>query len=270
MNKNEVFDFIKSVIDYIDDGFCDEDNECVIHPLRRAFKPFELSFDSGITKLVLLIKGEPYVIKIPYHCYFNDDDYSNAYRDWEMEQDDELSRANSEEEKQSIIARFREDEPCEGDFYDAFKGAWCNSIDFVPTVAPMWDYCALETAIYQEAAERGFGTYFAEEGILGFIGDHPVYYQTRCIPFSDTDIDWNSEEVKKKSNKSEEICKKLGINCFNSIWIADFIAAYGEDELSRLDGFLSELRIGDLRDCNIGYLDGAPILFDYSGYREWE
>ena len=271
MNKNEAFEFIKSIIDHICTDFCDEDSECVTHPLRCAWKPFELSFDSGITKLVLLIKGEPYVIKIPYSCYFNDDGYMDACRDWEEEMDDELSCAKSDEEKEEIFARYRECEPADSDFYDHFEGAWCSAIDFIPTCSNnTWDYCALETAIYQEAVERGLGAYFAEEGLLGFIDDHPVYYQTRCVPFDDSDIDWDSDEVQKKSDQSEEICKKLGISCFNAVWIADFIAAYGESELARLDEFLSELKIGDLRECNIGYLDNTPILFDYSGYREWD
>jgi hypothetical protein len=45
---------------------------------------------------------------------------------------------------------------------------------------------------------------------------------------------------------------------------------YGLDEFIRLDAFLNEMQIGDLRDCNIGYLDNAPILFDYSGFRHWD
>ena len=64
--------------------------------------------------------------------------------------------------------------------------------------------------------------------------------------------------------------EKLETYCFNAWWITDFLAMYGEEEFKALSDFLREMQIDDLRDCNVGYLDGAPILFDYSGFRQWE
>ena len=156
------------------------------------------------------------------------------------------------------------------DFYYELEGA--SNINLGPNIEPAipdWDYCRLESVIYQLAVEEGLGAYFAEEAYLGSIGDSPVYYQTRCTPLTEMTIDRDSREYKRKENKSRKVCEKLHIYCFDEMWIADFLEMYGKKEFKRLNDFLERYEISDLRRCNIGYLDKAPILFDYSGFREW-
>jgi hypothetical protein len=53
-------------------------------------------------------------------------------------------------------------------------------------------------------------------------------------------------------------------------WILNFIKLYGEKEFLRLCLFLEEEGINDLHEKNVGYIDGRPVLFDYSGYYEDE
>ena len=115
------------------------------------------------------------------------------------------------------------------------------------------------------------GMYFAEERLMGTLtcSGLPVYYQTRCTPLCNLEYDYASAEYERKSEKAHLTCKELDAYCFNPLWIADFVEQYGKEEFRRLSLFLDEMSIGDLRDCNIGYLDGAPILFDYSGFRHW-
>jgi hypothetical protein len=86
---------------------------------------------------------------------------------------------------------------------------------------------------------------------------------------SSMEIDYNSKEFVEKRKMSNKVCDELEIDCFDEVWIADFIQMYGKDELQRLMEFINKYDIDDLRTCNIGYLDGAPILFDYSSFRDW-
>jgi len=263
MTKQEVFKYLLKAIPYFDENFCDENrDEYIDIPLQKAHLPFEYSIESGITKTVILIKGANFVIKIPFTCWFNEDQFDEELNDWHYQME-ELQ----EKERENFI--IDNPEPCCTDerwFYEFF-GAYHDGLN---EEFSGFDYCHLESAIYRQAVEEGLGAYFAEEGALGEIDDTTIYYQTRCTPVSSLEIDYNSQEYQKKSKLSKDLCKKLEIDCFHPIWIADFVERYGAAEFKRLYSFLEFYQIGDLRSCNIGYLDGAPILFDYSGYREWD
>jgi len=288
MTKQEILNFLKNTIPVLDSGFNLKDTEAYLEdPIREAQPPFEFSLDGGISKAVLLIKGEPYVIKIPFHCVFEQDSYDDAYCDWESARDDyyeewaqqmlikcngdiQLARQKMDEKMKDYDTKYPE--PDEGDRIWYTDLEYANDIelphDEEQYIEP-WNYCALETILYEHALEAGLGAYFAEEGFLGMIDETPIYYQQRCIPLDEMGIDYNSDDYKKKKKISDKVCQELDIIAFNDIWVADFIACYGQEELKRLYDFLDEYRIGDLRAANIGYLNGAPILFDYSGYREW-
>lgn len=216
--------------------------------LKDCKLPFEFSIDCGISKAVMLIKGEEYVIKFPFRSLFEADDY-----------DDACYRYNNEDEYPE------EEEPDVEKYYYDFE---CANHVSIP-MERLWDYCELESAIYQEAVDQGLGAYFAEEYLLGFINDQPVYRQTRCIACYDYEKKYSDDEWDERSSYSKEKCEELKCHCFNPIWIADFLDYYGEAEFKRLTTFLNEYEIGDLRSCNIGYLDDAPILFDYSGFRDY-
>lgn len=259
ITKEEFLSLLQKNISCIDSKLCSNNYEDILEiPLRDCLMPCDWSIEAGISKAVFLIKGADYVIKLPFLSRFDEDGYQDAVYDWEHQDED---------------AEDRLPEPQEDDdyWYYEFTGASSQAFDddaFYDYVD--WDYCNLETRLYQEAVTRGLGAYFAEESLLGYIDDHPVYCQTRCTPLCALEIDYCSEDYEKKTKASRATCKELNIECFNSYWISDFISAYGTDELKRLYEFLREFNIDDLRDCNIGYLDGAPILFDYSGYREWD
>ena len=264
MTKQEIFEYLSKVLPYFHEDFCDENrDEYIDTPLRRTWLPFEYSIESGITKTVILIKGANFVVKIPFTCWYDEDSFDDELNDWHH-QIEELSTI---QEKEAFF--LNNPEPCCADerwFYE-FSGAYCDNLNEEFSGS---DYCHLETAIYRQAVEEGLGAYFAEEGTLGDINNTTIYYQTRCTPVSSLNIDYNSQEYEKKNKLSKELCRKLEIDCFHPVWIADFVEHYGAAELKRLHSFLMFYEIGDLRPCNIGYLDGAPILFDYSGYREWD
>lgn len=284
MTKEQVFELLDKAIDHIEATFCDEAcDDMLTIPLQDAVLPFEWTIERGISKAVMLIKGEPYVIKFPFYAMHDGDAYEDAYYEWSYSRDQAIERALkakgdpnyifAPEELRAIEKSLKWSRPqCDDDcFYIPLEGA-----NYIPGLselrdAPEWNYCNLECALYEKAVERGLGAYFAEEKLLGELScGHPVYYQQRCTPICDLEIDYNSADYERKSRKARKTCDDNEIYCFNSLWISDFLEMYGLDEFIRLDAFLNEMQIGDLRDCNIGYLDNAPILFDYSGFRHWD
>ena len=289
MKKEQIFELLEKAIKHISEDFnCEEVESMIGDTLIEAQVPFEWSIDYGISKAVILIKGESFVIKMPFFKLYDDAVLCEERECWSCNKSSALHSFHEKRKKEeknenyslslTEIKHFYSEwernhpEPTEDDYSCLYDIEGASNIDLgegVDPAIPDWDYCCLESVIYQLALEEGLGAYFAEEGYLGTIDFTPVYYQTRCIPMNTMSIDYNSREYQKKKSKSETICKELDIDCFNSVWIADFIELYGKEELKRLNSFLDRYEIGDLRTCNIGYLDGAPILFDYSGYRDW-
>lgn len=288
MTKEYIFNLLDKAIHHISENFCSEERECYLDDELDGRLPFEYAIDSGISKAVILVKGAPFVIKIPFFKRFDDSCYQEDWDIWDEKREDAFAafaKKKAQElgvEKYSLTRsdyvrideEFRKENPEPNDedydFYYDLEGA--SNIDLGPNADPAipdWDYCRLESVIYQLAVEEGLGAYFAEEAYLGSIDNTPVYYQTRCIPMSEMGIDIGTPEYTKKEKYSRAVCADLKIPCFDAVWIADFLDLYGADELQRLNDFLDRYQIGDLRRCNIGYLDNAPILFDYSGYREW-
>ena len=287
MTKEEVFNILNKCITHIGEKFNSEECDYYLEDQLESL-PFEHSIESGISKAVILIKGAPFVIKMPFFCLYDGDGYSTAYADWEGERDtayEEFLQQQIEIHNDSeyripteIEAQWFKEynknhpEPDGADelyYYDLEGAANIDLGEGADAAIPDWDYCRLETVIYQLALEEGLSQYFAEEGYLGTIDNTPVYYQTRCIPLNSMSVPYDSAEYQKKSKKSRKVCDELNIHCFSPIWISDFLDCYGIEEFKRLNDFLKCYEIDDLRACNIGYLDGAPILFDYSGYREW-
>lgn len=287
MTKEQVFKLLDGAIGYINERFCEEEYEYILDDqLENAKLPFEWQTFHGISKAVMMIKNEHYVIKFPFTHYYNGDAYCDAHWDWQEERDKILDKAQQDKAArmgdpeveltadEEIIALIDFDnlEPDGSDecWYEPLEGA-SNAPISALDMAPDWDYCNLETEIYKEAVKRNLSLYFAEEGFLGTLSNgHPVYYQQRCMPLVDIDYDYASDAYEKKSKYARDTCKQNDVYCFNPLWVADFLDMYGIDEFKRLSDFIKEMRIGDLRDCNIGYLDGAPILFDYSGFRHWD
>lgn len=286
MTKEQAFKLIeKAISGIIPDCFSDEQAPVLSDALRDAQLPFCWNTLNGISKMVMLIAGESYVIKIPFTHLFDEALYEEDLAVWNEEQDwaisqawekkkeifgDEVTAPSLEEAKTILDIELPPEPEAELYYYPLQGTTYCEGVEL--SSDEDWDYCSLESAIYQEALKRGLGQYFAEEALLGRLKDgHPVYYQQRCIALCDTEeYQWDSEEYRRRSTSAHQTCEKLETYCFNAWWITDFIAMYGEEEFKALSDFLREMQIDDLRDCNVGYLDGAPILFDYSGFRQWE
>ena len=152
-----------------------------------------------------------------------------------------------------------------------FEGETWEKEDFSPFENAQepngWDYCRVEVLQYQKAVEAGLEEFFAETEYIGHINGHPIYIQTKVDIFEDIrDPYYDYEEETISSTK--DTCKKLEVGCFHKYWLTDFLDYFNERDLLKLSQHLSNNDIGDLHGGNLGYIEGQPIIVDYSGY--WE
>ena len=222
---------------------CEDDfDACFVKPLRENNSlSFSISSDTGASKGVILIEGASEVIKIPFHGYYDNRNYSYDRRE---------------------ASKNDKPEPNYEDYFYEFEYAGVSGIED----PNHWDYCNLECNIYERAVEEGFAEYFAAEYRVGKVHDHPIYAQQKARIYCDRED--SSRHSKERLKSTSQRCSELNIDCFNNVWISDFIDAYGESELIRLIQFVDKYDIGDLHDGNIGYIDEMPVLVDYSNYRE--
>jgi hypothetical protein len=215
----------------------------IVAPLKHSTQ-LSFSYDNGVSKGVLLFDNFDKVIKIPFTGRFREEDYDDAVSAWDRGEEDV-------------------DEPQWEDFYEDFHSA-ATPQEIKEGIEAKWNYCELEVRLYQKAKMAGLEQYFAAERWIGNAGNIPIYAQEKVIPFDDTHYD------EERSKATTQRCKELSLYCFNPTWIADFFEWYGEDEFIKLSTFLTENQITDLHDGNIGYIHGAPVMFDYSSYREYD
>ena len=245
--KDQIIEILRNSEEINFQDFYTDNYDALEELLRHELpKNAKVSFDSGISKVVILIAGENYVLKIPFVKMFDEDSYNSDVAYWdsgEWEGEEEYSEPNIE------------------NYFSNFE--WAES-DKVST-SNNWDYCALECAFYEIATERGLEQYFAKEELYAVVLDHPVYIQERVTPLeaSEKSISYEQAETTRKR------CSDLSVRCFNPKWVTDFFNCYGEQEFIKLSNFLEEMKIYDLHEGNLGYLYGAPVLLDYSDFREW-
>lgn len=249
---------IDRIIEALHNNACNLDTELhehnyadiIIPDLRHDCSDFEWSYDAGVSKFVILIRGEDLVIKIPFYHHFYEDDYYSDLSYWD----------NLDDEEQRDMT-----EPLEENYIYEFQSASNDVLekDLGVTFGASHDYCQLECAVYEAACLAGIEQYFAKTEWYAEVGGRDIYLQQRVNPLeTEKHTDWCDSETSEK-------CKSLGVRCFNPTWIKDFFDIYGEDEFQKLDAFLKRYHINDLHSGNLGYRDGLPIILDYSDYNEW-
>ena len=142
---------------------------------------------------------------------------------------------------------------CEEDEFEYFSGVDSG------------DYCLEEATNYKVAKDFCVERFFAKTEYIGSVHGHPIYKQERVATIFEDSKD--SRHYHRKDTRDR--CSKLGVNCFHACWIEDFLKYYTEEDLIRLDSFLTDYCIGDLHGGNLGYYeDGRPVIFDYSDFHD--
>ena len=220
----------------------------IVEPLQTAncFEAGSWTWDSGVSKLVLIFSGLNFVVKIPFV----------GEEEWEEYYDEETDEYIEEKSKYCFYP-FHLD--CAPDRVIDRYGS------------DNWDYCDIEADRYNLASDRGLKECFAKTEFLGWAQHYPIYIQERAVMFDSdeekTKRTSNKEFYELDSNKSKvDSLREKSKLYINSVWTLDFFFYYGEDMFEALGKFCAEVDIDDLHCGNLGYINGRPCLVDYSSY----
>lgn len=146
-----------------------------------------------------------------------------------------------------------------------------EEIEFVrfdgATLSNGWDYCAVEATIYEYAELEKVEKYLARTAFwkkskLGY----SFYLQEKVNSYNDEEISENSRKIAETYAGYSNAYGTCPL--YDEEWIGHFLDWYGEDEYRKLANFLISEDVDDLHCGNLGYREnGAPVIFDYSGYR---
>lgn len=253
----DVFEIIKKECAF--DGVFSQDNKYdVIDPLQDCadLADTDWTWDDGASKLVLIFKNLNFVIKIPFTGSI--DPCGDCYDHCEDCEEKSTSRCDCCPYHYNCYG------DADNNYYD-FQGAdWGGK-----QLARNWDYCEAEAYLYETAKEEGVDVCFAGTELLGFVDGHPIYWQAKAQIYNDYYTSTNKDHTREEKVNTEEACRRINGWCFNVDWLCDFLTAYGDDMFQQFMAFIKKYEIRDLHTGNVGYIDGAPVLVDYSGYNEF-
>ena len=213
----------------------------VVSPLENAQCFNNWTFDSGVSKGVLIFNDLDYVVKIPFYCEY--------YEGEEGYYDDEDN--------------WVEGEPGEPTGY-AFNGVevegYCHQNE--------WDYCETEELRYLVAEKNNMEEHFAKTWCIGTVQDWPIYAQIKCCMYR------SEESYSTRSKKTYTAEDKKSVHDIQDTtkiwtqddWLIDFLHYWGRDRLIAFMQFCDQWHIDDLHGGNLGYICGVPCLVDYSSY----
>lgn len=129
-----------------------------------------------------------------------------------------------------------------------------------------WDYCLSEVKRYSQAEKEGLSTALAKTSLLCYIDSYPIYIQERCQVYSQL-FDYSEKRHSKEENsKTLSLIEADKFFEINEDWLTDFRYYYGEEFFIKFMAFVDDNNWDDLRVDNIGYLNGRPVLIDYSSF----
>ena len=186
---------------------------------------------NGASKYVLLNDTLPFVIKVPFNGY------------WEEDYNEET---------------------------DEYTGEF-SFVDFEGShFSPHNNYCAGETIIYDMMCKYAFDMFFAETKFFKKIDETPIYIQEKVIPYSsDKSKNFRSIKTSKLAEKLAsrtyinfpEAWIEAAICHYGKELTEAFIVYLSSDD------DVAEIIREDLHSSNFGYREnGEPCILDYSGY----
>lgn len=209
----------------------------------------DFRIESGASKGVLIPQNEKlnFVIKIPFQENFSIDEmYSwgdyNSYS--------QICEPN----EPFIHAKVFIDNKWEGsDNYD--------------------DYCYCEALITDEARKAGVANFIAQteiydEALVDF-QTIPIYVSERAE--ESFDCAKSSKKTKRMTKDEKETITNTVYSHNSSIpiqWCFEAVEYYGINMVDSFLNFVDEHRLNDFHSGNLGYIEGRPIIIDYSGFND--
>lgn len=137
------------------------------------------------------------------------------------------------------------------------------------------NYCQLEADNYKKACAYRVERVLLETALLCTLKNGiQLYVQPRYTidnnDYMDSPI--HRHRLQKKCNTYRKpIVSKVAGEMYdgfrlNNLWLSRVIQLYGKRFMRSLEKWTQENRIGDLHDCNVGWVNNKPIILDYSGY----
>lgn len=129
-----------------------------------------------------------------------------------------------------------------------------------------WDYCLVESIRYSITKAFHLEKFFAETKLLGHTKqNHPIYIQPKCDVFHTSKLQVTAEEI--QVTRTILSSPDSPIPCdFPVAWMTSFRLIYGMDNLIKLTSFIEEYEWDDFRGENVGFLNGKPVIIDYSNF----
>ena len=252
------------------DKYCNFENltennfyDAVACPLKENATDLpEWTWDTGISKGVLIFKGCDKVVKIPFSGYDDEDGYDPEHYVGPEGSYHCIDSARWERTHTPSNWQFVEES---GGGYCEFNGAETPDSEYD------WNYCEAEAYVYHRAKAKNVDKCFAATEFLGWAKDHPIYTQERCVIFSSDESSSYHEKHESRTqedyNKLSELRRKIDFYDTDADWLLDFLIYWGEEILTKFAEFAFDCNINDLHNGNIGYRNGVPVLVDYSSYR---
>lgn len=136
-----------------------------------------------------------------------------------------------------------------------------------------WNYCALESQIYEEACAAGLGDMFCGTMFCCYIDRYPVYVSEKSeLTLDETEFVCSSSDGSYwVRDKSASVIAEYSIDPYliaglDKNTAGMFYDCYGEDRADALIDFLLENGINDCHDGNIAYVGDEIKLIDYSSF----
>lgn len=145
---------------------------------------------------------------------------------------------------------------------------WFNGANLYDVaVETDWNYCELESEVYNLALETGVEEFFASTEFLCSINDIPVYVSEKMDNVT-KGYDYSSPEAEEENwRRAVNFVKGNKGTPFSTEYIDTLIRGYGEEKVQKLIDFVSSVGISDFHPGNWGYDKNYRIrLLDYSGY----
>lgn len=142
------------------------------------------------------------------------------------------------------------------------------------TLQRNWDYCEAEVTVYNDALLAGVSDFFAETVYIGAIDNYPIYVQEIATIYADVYYDYEGKYTReeKRAYRSKAVSASNSTitenDCWivNQTWLSEFVEEYGAVAASNLIAFLRDEGVDDLHSENLGFIDGKPVIVDYSSF----
>ena len=258
LTQKEIKDILSIVdrADLSDDAYINEDNFEYI--FDRCWGNGVCRFDSGVSKGVLFLDDYPnIVVKIPFTG--GGEEYYRSY--YTNEDGDTCITYNC----------------CSESFDSAWQSLPSRLED---KLIRNWDYCEVETILFNDARKHSVDNFFAETIFIGYSHGHPVYVQEKARIYEgepEYEEGMEEDEARRAFHLYHEIKAELKEyldikNCqivwmhSPSKWVIDFYLYYGIKEVAALWKYLEDTGIEDLHASNVGYINHRPVITDYASF----